>query len=177
MYSFVSDSFQSTFMLARSSFFFNFLNLIHFLIIASITNTICFWTLSWYLATSLNSLMNSVAHLGISNLSPRQLFPDSQALPLLRIFSLMPPEFSGLQRSFPRVHVATWLLGQEQRVTTLVTKDGWCALQGPWRDQGLRVSPGPARSEPSFPGHPGRGTLMRKQQRDATRMPEAKMRA
>ena len=40
--------------------------------------------------------------------------------------------------------------------------------------QGLRVSPGPARSEPSFPGHPGRGTLMRKQQRDAARMPEAR---
>ena len=54
--------------------------------------------------------MNSVAHLGVSNLSPSQLFPDSQALPLLCIFSLMPPEFSGLQRKLsqgPHGHLAT----------------------------------------------------------------------
>ena len=52
----------------------------------------------------------SVAYLGISNLSPNHLFPDSQALPLLHIFSLMPPELSELQGKLPqgpRDHLAT----------------------------------------------------------------------
>ena len=36
----------------------------------------------------------------------------------------------GYKERFPRAHVATWPLPQELRVTMLVTKDRWCALQG-----------------------------------------------
>ena len=65
----------------------------------------------------------------------------------------------GYKGSFPRVHVATWPLPQEQRVTTLVTKDGWCAFQGPWRVPGTESESRASSFWTILPWSSGKGHL------------------